>query len=99
MSNLDDNFYAQYKEIKKYWRKRRHNRAIIYCILAIIIGITMTVLQNNEYYVLIKYPLIIALIGTATCALRELIIPMREENREIARLKDSYNHEKLREDK
>lgn len=99
MNSVYEQYQIQFKETQKYWHRKRRKRALIYLILTIAIVITTFILRNDEYFVLLKYPLIIMAIISAVCVIRELIVPLRNERRELKRLEHIYDEERFRERK
>lgn len=94
---IDEQYKIQYKETKEYWKKRRRKRALIYFILSISGAIALLLLRNSSYYILIQIPLTFGIIAGLTCTLRELIIPMKEETRDLNQLTKIYDEERFKE--
>lgn len=96
---VDEQFRIQYNEVKTFWKKKRRKRTLLFLILTIA-GIIMTIIcSTTEYFTLIKYPMFFAILACATCTIRELIIPMKEETAELKRLERIYDEERFRERK
>ncbi len=99
MNSVYEQYQIQFKEAQAYWHRKRRKRALVYLILTAVIIIAAFVLQNHEYYTLIKYPLFIMGICSAACVIRELIVPLKEERQELKRLERIYDEERFRERK
>lgn len=99
MKTLDEQYKIQYDEIKQYWKKKRHKRAVIYLILTIIVVIALGIFSQLKYFELTKYPLIIGILAGITCILRELIMPLEQEIKDIKHLEEIYDEERFKERK
>lgn len=98
-TTADEQFRIQYNEVKTFWKKKRKQRALIFFILTIGLIIITALLSTSEYYTLMKYIMFFAILSTATCTVRELVIPMKQEVRELRRLERIYDEERFRDRK
>lgn len=97
MNTLEEQYKIQWNETKIYWKKKRQKRAMLFAILTVIAIIFTMSMVNNEYFTLIKYPLGLAIIASAACSIRELIIPMKQETAELKHLNKLYDEERFKE--
>lgn len=94
---LDEQYRIQYKEIKEYWKKKRKKRALIYLILTIIAIIALAIFSQLKYFNLTKIPLIFGVLAGITCILRELIMPLEQEIKDLKHLEEIYDEERFKE--
>ncbi len=97
MKTLEEQYKIQYNEIKRYWKKKRNKRAAIFAIFTIISVIITIYTKSNSELILIKYPAFIITIAMLTCTVRELIIPLKDETKELKQLEKIYNEERFKE--
>lgn len=97
MNTLEEQYKIQWDETKKYWKRKRMKNALFFAVITVVIIIFTLSLQNHEYFTLLKYPLVIAAIASATACIREFIIPMKQETAELKNLNKLYDEERFRE--
>ncbi len=97
MKTIDEQYKIQYNETKRYWRRKRHKRAIVFSILTTIGIILLIISANTELFSITKYILGYAIIMGIGCIIRELIVPMTKEKIELNRLERIYDEERFKE--